>query len=79
MEKQLVPQNLTHLVEVHCKSFAFSLFPSSIRALFGTDNQRNAVHGSDSFSSAVREIHFFFPEGKKQDWPHSLDIVSSSL
>jgi len=35
--------------------------PESIRALFGTDNQRNAVHGSDSADSATREIHFFFP------------------
>ena len=37
---------------------------SSLRALFGTDGQRNAVHGSDSTNSAVREIHFFFPGGK---------------
>ena len=36
----------------------------SLRALFGTDNQKNAVHGSDSTNSAVREIHFFFPDGK---------------
>eukprot|EP00002_Diphylleia_rotans_P005125 TRINITY_DN1419_c0_g1_i2.p1 TRINITY_DN1419_c0_g1~~TRINITY_DN1419_c0_g1_i2.p1 ORF type:complete len:201 (-),score=44.41 TRINITY_DN1419_c0_g1_i2:382-984(-) len=35
--------------------------PSSIRALFGTNNQRNATHGSDSPSSAAREIKFFFP------------------
>lgn len=32
----------------------------SIRALFGTDVQRNAVHGSDSRASAAREIAFFF-------------------
>ena len=43
----------------------FSFFSHSIRALFGTDNQRNAVHGSDSIESAFREIHFFFPEGKQ--------------
>jgi len=36
--------------------------PESLRALFGTDNQKNAVHGSDSTNSAVREIHFFFPD-----------------
>lgn len=36
--------------------------PDSIRALYGTDNQRNAVHGSDSIESALREIHFFFPD-----------------
>merc|ERR1711871_54361 len=36
--------------------------PGSIRALFGTDNTKNAAHGSDSPASAVREIKFFFPE-----------------
>ncbi|EDQ85255.1 uncharacterized protein MONBRDRAFT_38924 [Monosiga brevicollis MX1] len=35
--------------------------PKSIRALFGTDNRLNAVHGSDSLLSAYREIKFFFP------------------
>lgn len=32
----------------------------TIRARFGTDGQRNAVHGSDSDGSARREIDFFF-------------------
>lgn len=32
----------------------------SVRARFGTDGQRNAVHGSDSRRSARREIDFFF-------------------
>lgn len=34
--------------------------PGTIRALYGTDVQRNAVHGSDSQKSAEREIAFFF-------------------
>ena len=34
--------------------------PNSIRALFGTDGTKNAVHGSDSQESAHREINFFF-------------------
>jgi len=34
----------------------------SLRAIYGTDDQRNALHGSDSFSSAEREIRFFFPD-----------------
>ena len=34
----------------------------SLRAIYGTDDQRNALHGSDSFSSAQREIRFFFPD-----------------
>lgn len=33
----------------------------SLRALFGTDALRNAVHGSDSTIAAAREIMFFFP------------------
>ncbi|BFZ02758.1 hypothetical protein BsWGS_05797 [Bradybaena similaris] len=36
--------------------------PECLRAVYGTDEQRNAVHGSDSFSSAQREIRFFFPD-----------------
>lgn len=35
--------------------------PFSIRAVYGTDDQRNAVHGSADPESAAREIRFFFP------------------
>ena len=38
--------------------------PESLRAIYGTDDQRNAVHGSDSQKGAEREIRFFFPDGK---------------
>lgn len=38
--------------------------PDSLRAIYGTDDQRNALHGSDSYSSAEREIRFFFPDSK---------------
>lgn len=34
--------------------------PGTIRADFGTDVQRNAVHGSDSLENAKKEIEFFF-------------------
>lgn len=34
--------------------------PNSIRALFGTDGRRNAVHGSDSGPSYKREMQLFF-------------------
>jgi nucleoside-diphosphate kinase len=34
----------------------------SIRKLYGTDIQRNAVHASDSGEAAEREIAHFFPE-----------------
>ena len=38
--------------------------PKSIRALFGDPNNdtRNAVHGSDSYESAGREIDLIFPQ-----------------
>lgn len=34
--------------------------PGTIRNLFGTNVQRNAVHGSDSDENAIRESDFFF-------------------
>jgi len=34
--------------------------PTSLRAKFGTDGSKNAVHGSDSPASAVRELELFF-------------------
>lgn len=34
--------------------------PGTIRADFGIDTQRNAVHGSDSPENAKKEISFFF-------------------
>ncbi|KXS21070.1 nucleoside diphosphate kinase [Gonapodya prolifera JEL478] len=36
--------------------------PNSIRALYGTDEIKNAVHGSDDEECAVREINLFFPK-----------------
>ncbi|CAA0214458.1 putative nucleoside-diphosphate kinase [Arabidopsis thaliana] len=36
--------------------------PHSIRALCGKNSQKNCVHGSDSTSSAEREIKFFFKD-----------------
>lgn len=36
--------------------------PGTIRALYGTNIQENAVHGSDSDENALREAAFFFSE-----------------
>jgi nucleoside-diphosphate kinase len=36
--------------------------PGTIRALYGTNIQENAVHGSDSDENAVKEAAFFFSE-----------------
>ncbi len=34
----------------------------TIRNLYGTDIERNAVHGSDSAENAAKEVAFFFSE-----------------
>ncbi|KAK4312042.1 hypothetical protein Pmani_016506 [Petrolisthes manimaculis] len=54
--------------------------PNSIRALFGTDKQANAAHGSDSELSATREIEFFFPSSKVVDelLPQTTAILSNN-
>jgi nucleoside-diphosphate kinase len=36
--------------------------PGTIRALYGTNIQENAVHGSDSDENAAKEASFFFSE-----------------
>jgi nucleoside-diphosphate kinase len=34
----------------------------TLRNLYGTDIERNAIHGSDSAENAAREVAFFFSE-----------------
>jgi len=36
----------------------------TIRNLYGTDIERNAIHGSDSPENALREIGFFFSQSE---------------
>jgi nucleoside-diphosphate kinase len=38
--------------------------PGTIRRLYGTDIERNAIHGSDSPENAAKEIGFFFSEAE---------------
>jgi nucleoside diphosphate kinase len=40
--------------------------PESLRALFGTDGTKNAVHGSDSVGSVKKEAGFWFETQPKQ-------------
>lgn len=44
--------------------------PNTLRALYGQNIERNAVHGSDSLENARREIAFFFSE---------LEVLPSSV
>jgi len=39
--------------------------PGCLRATYGTDETRNAVHGSQNREAAEREIRFLFRESKK--------------
>jgi nucleoside-diphosphate kinase len=41
----------------------------TIRKDFGTDIERNAVHGSDSPATAEQEIRLFFAGSEIQDYP----------
>ena len=38
--------------------------PGTLRNLFGTDIERNAIHGSDSAENAAKEVAFFFSEAE---------------
>ncbi|XP_049613956.1 nucleoside diphosphate kinase 6 isoform X1 [Syngnathus scovelli] len=42
--------------------------PTSLRAQFGLTDTRNTTHGSDSAESARREIAFFFPDFRPDEW-----------
>jgi nucleoside-diphosphate kinase len=36
----------------------------TVRQLYGTDIERNAIHGSDSAENAAKEVAFFFSESE---------------
>lgn len=42
--------------------------PNSLRGRFGLTDTRNSMHGSDSETTAAREIAFFFPEFDIAHW-----------
>ncbi|XP_077466399.1 nucleoside diphosphate kinase homolog 5-like [Stigmatopora argus] len=41
----------------------------SLRAKYGTSDLQNAVHGSDSFHAAAREIKYMFPNASIETFP----------
>nr|CAG4648371.1 EOG090X0HUX [Moina brachiata] len=42
--------------------------PDSLRGSFGLTDTRNSMHGSDSETSALKEISFFFPSFDYSEW-----------
>lgn len=53
---------VSYLREVMGATDPNKALPSTIRANFGSDIQRNAIHGSDTVENAKREINYFFAE-----------------
>ena len=51
---------VAHLREVMGSTNSQEAAPGTIRALYGTDIERNAIHGSDSPENAALESAFFF-------------------
>ncbi|XP_038651693.1 nucleoside diphosphate kinase homolog 5 [Scyliorhinus canicula] len=61
------PANSVNAKETH---------PGSLRALYGTDELRNAVHGSETTSAAEREIRLIFPDGAVCPIPTAQDAIT---
>jgi nucleoside-diphosphate kinase len=51
---------VTHLRQVMGATDVAKAAPGTVRALFGTSIERNAIHGSDSAENAALELAFFF-------------------
>ena len=53
---------VAHLRRVMGATDSLKAEAGTIRKLYGTDIERNAIHGSDSAENAAREVSFFFSE-----------------
>lgn len=62
LEKQDAVDSWRHLCGPTSSKRAIEESPESMRAMYGTDGLRNAVHGSDTKDSAHREIEFIFSD-----------------
>ena len=51
---------VTHLREVMGVTNSAEAADGTVRALYGTNIERNAIHGSDSPANAALELSFFF-------------------
>lgn len=55
---------VTHLREAMGATDSRKAEPGTVRARYGTDIEKNAIHGSDSTENAAREVAFFFSEAE---------------
>lgn len=55
---------VTHLRQVMGATDSKKAAAGTVRNLYGTDIERNAIHGSDSPENAAREVAFFFAESE---------------
>jgi nucleoside-diphosphate kinase len=55
---------VAHLREVMGSTDSQEAAEGTIRALYGTDIERNAIHGSDSPENAAKERSFFFSQAE---------------
>ena len=55
---------VTHLRKTMGATDSRKADAGTVRQRFGTDIERNAIHGSDSPENAAREIAFFFSEAE---------------
>jgi len=51
---------VAHLRQVMGATDVAKAAPGTVRALYGTSIERNAIHGSDSAENAATELAFFF-------------------
>lgn len=57
-------QAVSHLRKIMGATDSRKAEPGTIRNLYGTDVERNAIHGSDSPENAASEIAFFFSKSE---------------
>ncbi len=56
---------VSHLREVMGATDVAKAAEGTVRKLYGTSIERNAIHGSDSPENAVKELAFFFSEAER--------------
>ncbi len=58
------PDGVAHLRATMGATDSKKAEPGTVRRLYGTDIERNAIHGSDSLENAEKEIAFFFAQSE---------------